>query len=189
MLGVVLCGGESRRMGSDKGLLPADEGVWAERALSKLMKLDIPVVLSVNAIQTESYNQIFPHKQLITDSTDAKGPLNGLLSVHESYPQKDLLVLACDMIDMDIPTLKSLKEVFEREKESFDYYVYKKDGFIEPLCAVYPSGTLESLHTKLVSGALPFFSLQRLIAGSNYKSLPIQDSQIFANYNSASPFI
>lgn len=31
-------------------------------------------------------------------------------------------------------------------------------------------------------------SLQRLIAGSGYKSIPVKESQKFANYNSTNPF-
>lgn len=187
MLGVVLCGGESKRMGSDKGLLPAGNEVWAERAFSKLSSLDIPVVLSVNAMQMKTYSQIFPHKKLIADTVSAKGPLKGLLSVHKAYPHKDLLVLACDMVYMNISTLKLLKDSYDRETDLFDYYIYEKEGFIEPLCAVYPSPTLKSLHAKLTSGALPSFSLQRLISGSRYKNIPVTDVQNFANYNATNP--
>jgi len=189
ILGVVLCGGESKRMGSDKGLLSAGSEIWAERAASKLSRLDIPVVLSVNAAQLEAYGEVFPPHQLIVDSVDARGPLKGLLSVHKAHPQSDIQVLACDMIDMDLPTLQLLKQTYETETEAFDYYVYEKDEFIEPLCAIYPARTLQTLHAMLVSGALPFFSLQRLIAGSKHTSIPIADSQKFANYNSDNPFV
>lgn len=188
MLGVVLCGGSSTRMGSDKGLLSAGSEIWAERAASILSKLDMPVVLSVNAAQLKSYGQIFPPHQLIVDTVNAQGPLKGLISVHEAHPQSDIQVLACDMVDMDIPTLQLLRQMYETKKEVFDYYVYEKDHFIEPLCAIYPKRTLQLLHTMLVSGALPFFSLQRLIAASNYTSIPIADINKFANYNSNNPF-
>lgn len=189
MLGVVLCGGESKRMGSDKGLLPADGESWAERAASKLSKLNIPVVLSVNAAQLESYGPVFAPSELVVDTVDARGPLKGLLSVHKAHPDKDVLVLACDMLDIDFSTLQVLKQAYETTEGAFDYYVYEKDEFIEPLCAIYPGRTLQSLHTILVSGALPSFSLQRLIPGSNYKSIAIPDDQKFANYNANNPFV
>jgi molybdopterin-guanine dinucleotide biosynthesis protein A len=176
-------------MGSDKGLLSAGSGIWAGRAASKLSKLDIPVLLSVNATQLATYGRLFPTQQLVVDSVDAKGPLKGLLSVHMAYPQKDIQVLACDMVDMDIATLQLLKQTYETETEAFDYYAYENNEYIEPLCAVYPARTLQSLHAMMVSGALPFFSLNRLIAGSNYKSIPITDAQKFANYNSNNPFV
>jgi len=189
IFGVVLCGGESKRMGSDKGLLSAGNEIWAERAASKLSKLDIPVILSVNAAQLEAYGQVFSRHQLIVDSVHARGPLKGLLSVYKAHPHQEILVLACDMVDMDLPTLQLLKQTYETKTEAFDYYVYEKDKFIEPLCAIYPARTLQSLHATLVSGALPFFSLQQLIAGSNYTSIPITDSQKFTNYNSDNPFV
>lgn len=189
MLGVVLCGGESKRMGSDKGLLPAGRESWAERAASKLSKLNIPVVLSVRGAQLESYRQVFARHELIVDMVDARGPLRGLLSVHKAHPDKDLLVLACDMLDIDFSTLQVLKQTYETTEAAFDYYVYEKDEFIEPLCAIYPARTLQSLHTMLISEALPSFSLRRLIPGSNYKSIAIPDGQKFANYNSNNPFV
>lgn len=188
MLGVVLCGGESTRMGSDKGLLSAGAEIWAERAVSKLSKLDIPVVLSVNMAQFAAYSRFFPTPQLIVDSVDARGPLKGLLSVHRAQPDKDIMLLACDMVDMDIATLQLLKETYETNTGSLEYCVFEKDNFIEPLCAVYPAATLELLHAQLISGVLPFFSLQRLIAGSGYRSIPVRDSRKFANYNSVNPF-
>lgn len=189
MLGVVLCGGESKRMGSDKGLLPADGESWAERAASKLSKLNIPVVLSVNRAQLEYYGPVFASSELIVDTVDARGPLKGLLSVHKAHPDKDVLVLACDMLDIDFSTLQVLKQAYETTERAFDYYVYEKDEFIEPLCAIYPARTLQSLYRMLSSKALPSFSLQRLISESHYKSLMISDAQKFANYNSNNPFV
>ena len=44
MIGVVLCGGNSTRMGSDKGLLKEEEETWAELAGRKLKALQLPVL-------------------------------------------------------------------------------------------------------------------------------------------------
>ncbi len=188
MLGVVLCGGESKRMGSDKGLLSAGAELWAERAALKLSKLGIPVVLSVNAQQLEPYGRVFSAHQLIVDAVEISGPLRGLLSVHKAHPQHDLQVLACDMVDMDITTLATLKQTYATETAFFDYYVYQKDQFIEPLCAIYPARTLQSLLTMLILGTLPSYSLQQLITGSNRLSIPVKNREKFANYNSNNPF-
>ena len=102
MNGVVLCGGESRRMGSDKGLLVKAGKTWAELAFSNLSGLRIKTAISVNRTQVELYSQIFAFGSLVTDNEilPVKGPLLGLLSVHQEFPAEDLLVVACDMINL-----------------------------------------------------------------------------------------
>ena len=51
MLGVVLCGGQSSRMGTDKGLIKLNANTWAQAAVDKMLLLKLKVVLSVNATQ------------------------------------------------------------------------------------------------------------------------------------------
>ncbi|GGH03134.1 NTP transferase domain-containing protein [Pedobacter zeae] len=48
MLGIVLCGGQSLRMGTDKGLLIHQDKLWAQVAADKLSVLDLLVNFSVN---------------------------------------------------------------------------------------------------------------------------------------------
>lgn len=182
--GVVLCGGESKRMGSDKGLLPLGTNNWAGLAFRKLEQLSIPVCLSVNTRQLPEYGHFFSSEQLIPDGTSANGPLKGLLSVHLQYPDDDLLLLACDMTEMDANTLKNLKNSTIAFPD-YDYYVYAQKDFIEPLCAVYTSASLKKLYLELESGNLSDFSMYKLIKKGNYKTLPITNLQPFINHNTA----
>lgn len=99
MTGVILCGGQSTRMGTDKGLIPCPEGIWARAAFNKMAALHLPVVVSINPSQYGEYSHFFSAAELITDdqSLSLAGPLLALLSVHRHIPAEDLLVLACDM--------------------------------------------------------------------------------------------
>ncbi len=101
LIAVVLCGGQSSRMGRDKGLIERDGVCWAAWMGRKLSSFGLPVVYSVRAGQEAAYSAVLPEGSLIADAMDIGGPLNGLLSVHERFPGNDLLVLACDMQDMD----------------------------------------------------------------------------------------
>src|SRR5438270_354520 len=113
LLGVVMSGGQSRRMGTDKGLIPYMDTYWAVHVANKLTTAGLPVVVSINDTQQEKYRVIFPSQELIVDYVDVNGPLRGLLSVHAIYPQKDLLLLACDMIEMETGTLKNLINIYQ----------------------------------------------------------------------------
>lgn len=180
--GVVLCGGESKRMGSDKGLLPIGADTWAQHAVQKLQALNIPVSLSLRKMQMLTYQELFTPELLIPDQVQAKGPLRGLLSTHACFPEDDLLLLACDMTEMNVDTLQYLQQI-RNTFPGYDYYLYGQENFMEPLCAVYTSGALQRLYIDLKDGNLLNFSLHKLIRLGTYKALPITDDEKFNNHN------
>ncbi|EOR95964.1 molybdenum cofactor biosynthesis protein C [Arcticibacter svalbardensis MN12-7] len=184
ILGVVLCGGESKRMGSDKGLLtlPGTTQTWAQQVAEILFNCNLPLVISINKTQHSSYSPIFPSEHLILDQINVRGPLNGLLSVHQAHPGKDLLLIACDMIQMDQETLNQLIAIYQENPE-FDYYVYEQDKFLEPLCAIYTFKALDAIMKRLDTNELTSFALHKVISSSNYKSIPVKDKRAFTNYN------
>ena len=51
MLAIILCGGRSSRMGTDKGLLKLEETTWVQSAAEKMKQLNLPVYISVNQDQ------------------------------------------------------------------------------------------------------------------------------------------
>ena len=58
MLGIILCGGQSLRMGSDKGLLKLQSITWTQNAINKMTALNIPVTISVisnSTLHTQPY--------------------------------------------------------------------------------------------------------------------------------------
>jgi len=146
MLGVILCGGQSIRMGTDKGLLKSKTKTWAEAAADKIKKLKLPVVLSVSSKQYVDYSSIFLPDQLITDN-DAlkfKGPLCGVLSVHLQYPNENLLILGCDMPLITTELLKELISKYEQHANT-TAFVYTNDDEPEPLCALYKAEGLKHI--------------------------------------------
>lgn len=133
LIGAVLCGGKSTRMGTDKGLIPQNEENWASAAVNKMRFLDIPIILSINDSQKEKYGQIFSNLHLVTDhDIHAHGSLQGLLSIHLEYPENDILLIACDMLNIDAKTLGHLIEIYHTEPE-FDFYAYHHEQALGPV--------------------------------------------------------
>lgn len=186
MLGIILCGGQSLRMGRDKGLLTTEAQTWAQAAYNKIAALGVPVKISVNGDQHAAYSVIFPDQDLITDdlSLPLKGPLLGVLSSHVQYPADDLIVLACDMPLMEPAVLKELYTDYERQP-SFDAYIYTHDGEPEPLCGIYTSKALAKILTMHHNGSLPKHSMKFMLEQLSVNPIAATDDQkkYFSNFN------
>ncbi|HEX5154803.1 MAG TPA: molybdenum cofactor guanylyltransferase [Parafilimonas sp.] len=186
--GVVLCGGNSTRMGSDKGLLQQASQTWAQIAFDKLYALDIPVVVSINHTQFETYRIIFSEELLITDNDayDINGPLKGILSVHKQHPKSDLLVLAVDMVNMNEDLLHQL--YLYSIQISTETIVFKHEHQIEPLCGIYRAKALDKIVELYEKGELKkhslHFTLEQL--QTVYIDVSTQQKNKFANFNSKS---
>lgn len=181
LLGVVLCGGQSKRMGTDKGLILHHEQPWSVLMAQKLTLENLSVIVSINNLQKHSYLKHFKENQLIIDHTEIKGPLNGLFSIHDQYPDKDLLVLGCDLINMQQETILTLLNSFAAN-QGFDFYAFHNGKFWEPLCAIYTSAGLSKFlkHNTTLSD----FSFQHLLTTEKSLKLPITDLGSFRNFNS-----
>lgn len=185
MLGVVLCGGLSSRMGSDKGLMQKGKCTWGEWSYVKLKSLPLVSFLSVNEQQMEKYSKFFPQDILIVDSEDVKGPLKGILSVHKKFPSEDLLVIACDMQELTDKIIRDLIATYELHKDSYDFFVFRNDGYYEALCGVYTSKGLKNIMDRKAEGKLDRFSMQYILETGNTYPLSIHGSDMhcFSNYN------
>jgi len=183
LLGVILCGGESKRMGSDKGLLPIRNTIWAKHMHEKLAMFHLPVVYSVNPHQVLTYAEEISPELLVVDNAEVEGPLKGLLSVHTQFPDKDLLLLACDMLDLDAGSIDHLLQEYMRDNQS-DFYVYQDEGFAQPFCGIYTRTGLEKVAGRIMIGRLKNYSLQAIFDEGCTLRLPIRSSHFFRNYNS-----
>lgn len=186
LLGVVLCGGQSTRMGTDKGLMSIEDTQWAKHTANIMEELGIPVVLSINGSQRKNYTMLFPSEQCIADhNIHARGPLQGLLSIHQEYPTQDILLMACDMIDMDKLTLCHLINKYQSEP-TFDFYVYQHKEHLEPFCGIYTSRGLLVIMNKINDNGLMNFSFQDILGKGNTKKIRSTDIKPFKNYNKIS---
>jgi molybdenum cofactor guanylyltransferase len=186
MLGVILCGGQSSRMGSDKGLLKLEAKTWAQTAFDKLAGMNFPIVISVNEKQHKDYAAVFQSTELITDdpALSIHGPLSGVLSVHLKHPAEDLLILACDMPLMEPGLLKELLSYYQQHS-SKDAFVYTNDNEPEPLCGIYKAPGLAHILALYQNKQLPKHSMKYMLDHINSFAIPLADDQkkFFRNFN------
>jgi len=184
--GVVLCGGSSTRMGSDKGLLQRASKTWAQLAFNKLSALNIPVVVSINLVQIQTYRKIFSEELLVVDNDGFHigGPLKGILSVHKQHPQNDLLVLAVDIINMNEELLRQL--YLNYKQTNAEAVVYKHELQIEPLCGIYKANALDKVVELYEKGELKRHSMHFILdrLRTVYIEVHPQQQDKFVNFNS-----
>ncbi|QXU43705.1 molybdenum cofactor guanylyltransferase [Pedobacter sp. D749] len=187
MLGIVLCGGQSLRMGTDKGLLNHQDKRWAQVAADKLGSLDLPVKFSVNPLQQLTYSGYFGDQQLIVDnsSLDVSGPLLGVLSAHLSNPEEDFFLLACDILLMETRLLEKLIHSAKADG-TFDSYIFTKDGGQEPLCGIYKAEGLKKVIFMLQNNALVKHSMKYVLGNLRVSEIAVEDHdyRYFRNFNS-----
>ena len=134
IMGLVLAGGQSRRMGSDKALLERDGETQLERAMRLLGEQLERVFVSARPSQSEDpLRNRYPQ---IIDRYEDLGPVAGILSAMDEFPDASWLVLACDLPNIDAETLRYLLEHVSNEHPA-TAYISVNDGLPEPLCAVY----------------------------------------------------
>ena len=188
MLGIILCGGQSQRMGSDKGMLKQEEKTWAKAAVDKMSALNISVKISVNKNQYAAYAEIFSANYLIidNDSISLKGPLLGVLSCHLAFPGEDIFLLACDMPLMEISILSSLNKTYQQQNS--DAYIFSNDGEAEPLCGIYTAKGLAVIHSMLNKGELIKHSMKFMLEHLTVTKIPLREEEkkYFRNINTHS---
>ena len=137
--GVVLAGGQSRRMGQDKAILEFEGRKQLERAADLLAEHLEHVYLSIRANQFDSTVRL--EHETIIDAYDNLGPAGGILSAHQAFPESAWLVLACDMPLVDNAIIRILIERRDSQKAA-TAFASSRDSLPEPLCAIYEPGTL-----------------------------------------------
>lgn len=135
--GLVLAGGESRRMGQDKALLSRDGRSQLAHVVALLAEVVDEVFVSTRREQQGDAERA--RFRQIVDRFAGIGPVAGILSALLEYPQVDWLVVACDLPNIDQETLQFLLD-HRGAEQAFTAYRSSHDGLPEPLCALYRPG-------------------------------------------------
>ncbi len=142
-VGMVLAGGKSSRMTTDKAFLNYHGNAQIYYLAEQLKMVCSEVLLSINHNQESKIDNLFEY---IVDSDSYKdsGPINGLLTAHEKYPNTPLLILACDYPLLNLTDILNLKYTFLKHQKTTTFYNHQT-GFREPLLGVYHPNDLAKL--------------------------------------------
>lgn len=132
--GLVLAGGRSRRMGSDKASLLLGGESQLERAVRLLAQYVGNTYVSARADQAD--DNVRARFDQIIDRYDEIGPVAGILSAMDSDPEASWLVVACDLPNLDGATIEYLLKNLSPD-HPVTAYRSSRDDLPEPLCAIY----------------------------------------------------
>ncbi len=142
--GLILMGGQSSRMGTDKSSLEYHGKPQAE-FMYELVKGILPnTFISVREDQSVSFTD-----QTIKDAFPTKGPINGILSAMAAHPNKAWLVLAVDLPFVTEETIYQLIAARNTSKMA-TAFATRENGLPEPLVAIWEPHSMEALKEHLL---------------------------------------
>ncbi len=147
LFGLVLAGGKSTRMGFDKGDLKYHgQQNQKEYAFALLNKYCEKVFHSLNESQIETSTQDY-----IQDSFLGIGPMGGILSAFQKYPDSAWLTIACDMPFL---TEKSIEQLVNERNTSKIATAFKspENELPEPLITIWEPKAYAKLLQMLAFG-------------------------------------
>jgi molybdopterin-guanine dinucleotide biosynthesis protein A len=176
---VLMAGGRSTRMGSDKALLEFEgEPLW-RRQIRILIELQ-PQDVFVSARTAPAW--LPDSMTVVCDEAPSRGPLSGLVAVLRRIETSHVLVLAIDLPKM---TSDRLRRLWSRAQPGIGV-IPDRNGTYEPLAAVYPREALPEAEAALRAGTLSLQPLLReLLARGRLITDPVEpeEARLFLNVN------
>jgi molybdopterin-guanine dinucleotide biosynthesis protein A len=175
--GIVLAGGKSSRMGSDKSLLIWNGITLVERAIELLRPLCSQVIISSN-----NYVYDFTGCETWPDELPHQAPIIGIYSCLKRSITEVNIMLSCDMPCVSADMLEHLLGCSGKG----DVVVPIHNGFMEPLCGIYKRSVLSQLEKQI---DIYEFSLHRFIESCPHhyaeinEKFPFYNNRLFLNIN------
>lgn len=181
--GLVLCGGQSVRMGRDKALLELDGIPLIQLQINRLIAIGCQEIF-ISGPKTRSYERF--GKPIIEDHAQGAGPLAGLIAGLEAATTPLVFVLAVDLPDLRVEFLRFLMA----HSPGHDVICPQSKDFFEPLCALYRRAVcLPSLQEDFAHGRRSLQDcLRNLRAKSNFRMITCKEwrafgENLFRNWN------
>ena len=156
---IILCGGQSRRMGQDKGSMLIDNKPMIKYILSTLNnEIDEAIIVLNDSERISKYSKfINPHDysynvKFVEDRIKNKGPISGILTGLENISGDYAIVFPCDSPYVTKNTIQTLFSEIDNTSQAIVPYHDEKDKLktSEPLHSVYKKNIIPVI-TDLIS--------------------------------------
>ncbi len=144
---IILAGGESCRMGTDKSMLPVKRRSMIETICEQLSGSFEQILISANEADK------FAHLgfEVVTDKIAGHGPLMGIASALEASSNELNFVVACNIPKIKLAYINQMLTEAVESRADIVVPTTGKDKY-EPLFAIYCKSALEAINKVLSSG-------------------------------------
>lgn len=174
LYGLVLAGGESRRMGQDKGALDYHGKPQREYAADLLNQFCEQTFISTRPGQV-----VESAYALLEDKFLDLGPYGAILSAFRQYPDAAWLVVACDLPLLDKEALQQLLNHRNRSKAATAFHNPETD-FPEPLITIWEPRAYPALLQFLAQG---YSCPRKVLINSDIQIVQIKNPDALRNVN------
>ena len=172
----LLAGGQSLRMGEDKAFMNWDGAPLWTQQLAKLQRLGPAELLVAGREDQDFKGEGF---RVLRDLPVESGPLPALVRCLKEA-QKAVLLLG---VDLPLMTEEVLRFLLEHSREDKGF-IFERDGFHEPMAALYPQAMCLHLEAARSSGRMQEAVREAVSAGVMHSApLPPAFERAFMNAN------
>jgi molybdenum cofactor guanylyltransferase len=176
--GLLLAGGKSSRMGTNKAMLPMSDGINIQHIAYELRKAAGEVLIITNTPSDYSFLDM----PTVQDTYKGLGPLAGLHAGLEASKTETVIISACDM-----PFIKAaVMEEMLGSLGDYEALVPEINGQLHPLFAVYRKSCLPLLISCLEERKL---RMVHFIDKINGRIMKESDFQLYEKNNKLFPYL
>ena len=173
--GIILAGGKSSRMGTDKGLIDLNGQPMVQYVINVLSKVVNDLIIIANDPRYMQFNYL-----VYPDLVHEKGPVGGIYTALNHTQTEKNLIVSCDSPFIT----KELLLTLINQSNNCDIVVPNYEGKSHPLIGVYSKSIMPIFKTNLDKKHL---KLSLVNEQTNYKLLNLSanqfDASIFKNMN------
>ena len=174
LAGVILAGGKSSRMGTDKRFMD-NHGTSAVHFLFRLLR-DAGLEVATSCRLTDGLpDDLHP----VFDPEEIKGPMAGIIAGLKAFPGSAVLAVAVDMPGIGPEDIRLLIHERDHTKRATCYF-NSSSGQPEPLLTIWEPECLQDLTDQSKKGD---FSPMNFLQSASLKTIPSKNPDLFVNLN------